>query len=121
MIRDFKNFLVDVIHLPLVIGAYVFSLVAFTAAMHLLDLPIAKILAVNLLLTVVYLVASFNIWDDGELKILGNFITLIVAVISTYILLQFFHFQIFYTIAVMVIIVMEYFIGILATSLNMQD
>ena len=120
--QNLKNFFSDVIHRPLVIGAYIFTLIMFTIAMHFLDLPIAKILATNVLLFVVYFIASFNIWDDdGDLRISSNFITLFIGVVGSYLLLQFLQMKIFYIIIIMIIIAVEYFLGMLTSSFSIPE
>ena len=117
--KNIKNFFADVIHRPLVIALFIFSLIMFTMAMNFLEIPITKILVMNVLLFVVYFIASYNIWDDdGELEISSNLITLFVGVVGSYLLLQFLQMKIFYIIAIMVIIIIEYFLGMLTSSLS---
>ena len=117
-LRDFKLFLNAIISWPLVILAYFFSLAGQTFGMYLTGLPIAKILTIDLLLTIVYLIGSFNIWDDGGKIRLGNFITMITAIFATYILLILLNYPMAYIIVFSIIL--WYLLSIIVTFLSIH-
>ena len=120
--RNLKNFLADVIHRPVIVVVYIFLLVISTIITSLLNLSIVKILTVDMLLTVVYLIGSFNIWDDdGDFKLAGNLITIFVAIIGTYFVIILLNFGLFNTIVVMMFIVVAYMPATLATAISMNS
>ena len=82
---SFKDFLKDVTHRPTMIIVYVILIAIYTIISRMFfDLSIVNIIAIDFVLTVTYVIAAYNIYDDGydnRAYIPGHLLTLVTAMI----------------------------------------
>ena len=82
---SFKDFLKDVTRRTTMIIVYVILIAIYTIISRMFfDLSIVNIIAIDFVLTVTYVIAAYNIYDDGydnRAYIPGHLLTLVTAMI----------------------------------------
>lgn len=108
------NFLKDVTHRPIIVIVYFLFVFVYTISMYLFDLSTVMIISVDFLITVVYLIAGFNVYDDGYeffADIPGHLLTVITAIVAILLISLFFHWGIIMLLAIELSVIFCYIVS----------
>ena len=112
---SFKDFLKDVTRRPTMIIVYVILIAIYTIISRMFfDLSIVNIIAIDFVLTVTYVIAAYNIYDDGydnRAYIPGHLLTLVTAMIVILALCFLFRFELTFIALIEFSVFLWYFIS----------
>ena len=112
---SFKDFLKDVTRRPTMIIVYVILIAIYTIISRMFfDLSIVNIIAIDFVLTVTYVIAAYNIYDDGydnRAYIPGHLLTLVTAMIVILALCFLFKFELTFIALIEFSVFLWYFIS----------